>query len=77
MLSCFSAAAFGLATTQAALAGQTIDLAGATVVTRAGNVPKAEQTAAQVLVEELEKRIGKRLPVATAWPKQEIGRAHV
>jgi hypothetical protein len=48
---------------------QSIELAGATVVTRAGQLPKAEQAAAQVLVEELEKRIGKRLPVSAAWPK--------
>jgi len=33
-------------------------------------LPKAEQAAAQVLVEELEKRIGKRLPVSTAWPNR-------
>ena len=46
-----------------------IDLAEATVVTRAGELPKAEQAAARVLVEELEKRIGKRLLVSTSWPK--------
>jgi len=39
------------------------------VVTRAGQLPKAEQAATQVLVEELEKRIGKRLQVSTSWPK--------
>src|SRR6185436_19194534 len=49
---------------------QTIDLADTTIVVRAGPLPKAEQTAARVLVEELEKRIGKRLPVSTAWPKE-------
>jgi hypothetical protein len=59
-----------LATREISSAGQTIDLAGATVVTRAGQLPKAEQTAPQVLVEELEKRIGKRLPVGNLWPKQ-------
>jgi len=53
-------------------AQQTVDLAGATVVTRAGQLPKAEQTAALVLVEELEKRIGKRLPVSTVWPKEGV-----
>ncbi len=52
-----------------AQAEQTVDLAGATLVIRAGQLPKAEQAAAQVLVEELEKRTGKRLPVSTAWPK--------
>ena len=70
MLNCFSAVVLSLVTREFGLAGQMIDLAGATVVTRAGPLPKAEQTAAQVLVEELEKRIGKRLPVETAWPKE-------
>jgi hypothetical protein len=60
--------AFAVAGT--ALAEQTGDLAGATVVTRSGQLPKAEQTAALMLVEELEKRIGKRLPVSTVWPKE-------
>jgi len=49
-----------------------IELANATVVIRAGQLPKAEQAAAQVLVEELEKRIGKRLPVSTSWPKDGV-----
>src|SRR5690349_14607301 len=53
-----------------AQAQQTIDLARATIVTRIGQLPKAEQTAARVLVEELEKRIGKRLPVSTTWPAE-------
>jgi hypothetical protein len=46
----------------------TIDLAHATVVIRAGQLPKAEQSASQVLVEELAKRIGKRLAISTSWP---------
>ncbi|MCX5757871.1 MAG: hypothetical protein NTU83_05080, partial [Candidatus Hydrogenedentes bacterium] len=53
-----------------ALAQQSVDLPGATVVTRTGQLPKAEQTAALMLVEELEKRIDKRLPISTAWPKE-------
>jgi hypothetical protein len=63
---------FGLAIVAggAACADQTVDLAGATVVIRSGQLPKAEQAATQVLVEELEKRIGKPLPVSTSWPKE-------
>ena len=53
-----------------ASAAEMIDIAGATVVTRAGDLPKAEQIAARVFVEELEKRIGKRLTIATTWPKE-------
>ncbi len=49
---------------------QTVNLAGATVVIRKGELPKAEQTAARMLVEELQKRIGKRLPISTSWPKR-------
>jgi len=49
---------------------ETVDLARATVVIRKGELPKAEQTAARMLVEELKKRIGKTLPISTSWPKQ-------
>jgi hypothetical protein len=46
-----------------------IDLRHATIVTRPGSdVPVPERTAARVLQEELHKRIGVELPVATAWP---------
>jgi len=45
-----------------------LDLSGATVVVRGGDVPLVEQTAAAVLVEEVEKRTGITLPVSTAWP---------
>ena len=67
-LICVLAVALALAGGGAVRAEQTLDLAGATVVTRSGQLPKAEQAATQVLVEELEKRIGKRLPVSTSWP---------
>lgn len=50
-------------------AAQSIDLARAAVVVRAGTVPPAEKTAAVVLVEEAEKRSGIRLPVVTEWPE--------
>ena len=71
-LTCGIASVMALVCGRAAPAEPTVDFAGTTVVIRMGQLPKAEQTAAQVLVEELEKRIGKRLPVSTAWPKDGI-----
>jgi hypothetical protein len=68
LIFCISAA-LSLAAGGATRVEQIVDLAGATVVIRAGQLPKAEQAATQVLVEELEKRTGKRLPVSTSWPK--------
>src|SRR5947209_8224080 len=62
VLICISAVVLSSAVMGATLAGQTIDLAGATIVTRTGQLPKAEQTATQMLVEELEEEIGKRPP---------------
>src|SRR5262245_46933669 len=50
------------------IAQPTFDLAGATIVVRRGPLPKAEETASKVLIEELEKRTGKRLRVSTDWP---------
>jgi hypothetical protein len=58
---CFVSAALGLFAGWATEAESTVDLAGATVVIRSGELPKAERSAAQVLLEELEKRIGRRL----------------
>jgi hypothetical protein len=45
-----------------------VDLTKAVVVTRPGLLPKAEKTAAVVLVEELERRTGIKLPTSTQWP---------
>ncbi len=45
-----------------------VDLSIATVVIRPGALPPAEQTAATVLVEEVEKRTGLSWPIATNWP---------
>ncbi len=67
-LICVILAWLSLAVAGAATAEPTVDLVGATVVVRAGQLPKAEQAAAQVLVEELEKRTHVRLPVSTSWP---------
>jgi hypothetical protein len=46
-----------------------VDLSRAVVVIRPGALPNAEKAAATVLVEELEKRSGIRLPVSTSWPR--------
>ena len=48
--------------------GATVDLHDATIVVRSGVLPNAEKTAAAVLVEEVEKRTGLRLPVSTVRP---------
>ena len=45
-----------------------IQLHDAIVVSRPGKLPFAEQTAAKVLVEEVEKRTGIRLGASTVWP---------
>ncbi len=45
-----------------------VDLRQAVVVTRPDQAPEAERTAATMLVEELERRSGIRLPIATSLP---------
>ncbi|MFH1739771.1 MAG: hypothetical protein ABIH23_12235 [bacterium] len=47
---------------------ETIDLTQAVVLVRNGDLPSAERTAAQVLVEEVEKRTGLRLQTISEWP---------
>src|SRR5690349_8821458 len=51
-----------------ALTAATVDLRRAVVVVRPGELPPAEKTAATVLVEEVERRSGIRLPIATTSP---------
>ncbi|MFH1738275.1 MAG: glycoside hydrolase family 20 zincin-like fold domain-containing protein, partial [bacterium] len=51
-----------------ASAAAQVDLSGAVVVTRPGELPNAERAAATVLVEEVEKRTGIRLAISTTWP---------
>ncbi len=46
-----------------------VDLANAVVVSRPGELPDVEKTAAIVLVEELQKRTGIRLAMSTRWPE--------
>jgi hypothetical protein len=45
-----------------------IDLSHAAIVTRPGDLPKAEKTAAEVLADEVQKRTGILLKAATKWP---------
>ena len=45
-----------------------IDLSRAVIVTRPGELPNAERAAAEVLVEEIEKRTGIRLATSRVWP---------
>jgi hypothetical protein len=45
-----------------------IELHRATIVVRAGTLPEGERTAASMLVDEISKRCGVRLPVSTSWP---------
>lgn len=52
----------------AARAVEQLDLSGATIVVRSGELPNAESAAATVLVEEIENRAGIRLDTSTAWP---------
>jgi hypothetical protein len=47
-----------------------LNLSRAVVVIRPGAVPPAEQAAAHVLVEEVEKRTGLRWETTTTWPKR-------
>lgn len=54
----------------ASLAAATVDLTRASIVVRRGARPAAEQSAAAVLAEEVEKRSGVKLPVRTDWPAQ-------
>ena len=48
-----------------------LDLSGAVIVTRSGELENAERVAAEVLVEEMEKRTGIRLATTTAWPENQ------
>jgi hypothetical protein len=48
--------------------GAVIDLRDAVVVIRPGVLPKAEKTAAVMLVEEVEKRTGVHLATSSTWP---------
>jgi hypothetical protein len=62
LLVCCAAALTGL------VAANTLDLNKATVVVRSGPMSPVEQTAAEVLVSEVVKRTGIRLPVSTTPP---------
>jgi hypothetical protein len=49
-----------------------LDLSEATVLIRAGVLPPAEETATQVLAEEVERRTGFHWKVSTVWPKRGV-----
>lgn len=53
---------------QQAISPHEIELGDAMVVSRPGKLPSAEQTAATVLVEEVEKRTAIRLKTSSKWP---------
>ena len=53
-------------------AATNLDLTKATVVIRSGPLPAAEQTAARVLVEEVQKRTGLKWAITTVWPKRGV-----
>jgi hypothetical protein len=57
-----------LAFARAGVAADLVDLSKATVVVRPDPRPTAERAAADVLVEEIERRLGVRMPVVTTWP---------
>ena len=56
----------------AASSEKTINLREAVVVTRPGDLSRAEQSAATVLIEEVEKRTGVRLHSSTFWPAGKV-----
>ena len=60
-------AALALAVCCAGAKAAEVDLAHAVVVARPGALPEAERTAPIVLVEEIAKRTGIRLPASTDW----------
>ena len=57
-----------LAASSGACAGERLDLSDGVVVVRPGDLPNAEQAAATVLIEEVEKRTGLRWVTSTTWP---------
>lgn len=52
-----------------AVADEQLDLSGAVVAVRPGDLPNAEKAACTVLVEEIEKRTGIRLATSSTWPE--------
>lgn len=63
-----SAWGVGISTTDA-YGGTAIDLTGATIVVRPGELPNAEKMAADLLSKEIEKRTGKPSAISTEWPE--------
>lgn len=63
---------FSLSLLASANAATDLDLTKATIVVRSGLLAPAEQTAAQVLGEEIKKRTGLQWPITTVWPKRGV-----
>ena len=74
LIVCAAAALLGLLAVSscAASSEKAINLRDAVVVTRPGDLPHAEQSAATVLIEEVEKRTGIRLHRSTSWPAGKV-----
>ncbi|MCX6915450.1 MAG: hypothetical protein NT167_20795 [Verrucomicrobia bacterium] len=74
LIVCAAAALLGLlvVSSNAASSDKAINLRDAVVVTRPGDMPLAEQSAATVLIEEVEKRTGIRLHRSTSWPAGKV-----
>ena len=74
LLWCAAAGLLGLLSfgSYAAPSVEAINLREAVVVTRSGDLPPAEQSAATVLIEEVEKRTGIRLHRSTSWPAGKV-----
>ncbi len=53
-------------------AREDVDLSAAVVISHTGELPDREHAAVVVLVEEIEKRTGIALPVATDWPEDKV-----
>ena len=74
LIVCTTAALLGLlaVSSNAASSEKAINLRDAVVVTRPSDLPLAEQSAATVLIEEVEKRTGIRLHRSTSWPADKV-----
>jgi len=60
-----------LALSIGAQAADQLDLSGAVVVTRPGELENAERAAVEVLIEEVQKRTGIRLTTSAVWPEKQ------
>lgn len=68
LLTCVAAISLLACAPAGAATGDLIDLTSATIVVRPDPRPAGERAASQVLQEELETRLGTRLPISAEWP---------